>query len=195
MKPIDRSEILGLGEYEAIRDRFRTRVIAEKKTRRVKLGPNATCVFENRDTVLLQIQEMLRTERITRGPAVDHEIATYNELLPGDRELSATIMIEMDDKTEREAFLDAARGMEKSFALLVGGERAAATWDPSRVDPSHLSAVLYFKFPLSERAAASLCSSPVDGARVELVVDHPAYRARATLPPETVRSVAEDLAG
>ena len=195
MKPVDRSEILGLGEYEAIRDRFRARVIEDKKARRVKLGPKATCVFENRDTVLLQIQEMLRTERITRAAAVDHEIATYNELLPGERELSATVMIEIDDKSEREAFLDAARGMEKSFALVVDGERMGATWDAARVDPTHLSAVLYFKFPLTERAAAYLRSSPGEGAKVELVVEHAAYTARAALPPPTVASVAEDLAG
>jgi len=51
---------------------------AEKKGRRVALGPNATCVFENRDTALMQIQEMLRTERITRPAAIDHEIETYD---------------------------------------------------------------------------------------------------------------------
>ncbi len=192
MKPVDRSEILGLGEYETIRASFRTRVIEEKKARRLQLGANATCVFENRDTVLLQIQEMLRTERITRGSAVDHEIATYNELIPGEGELSATVMIEIDDKDERESFLDKGRGMEQSFALIVDGERVGATWDPARVDPTHLSAVLYFKFPLSEKAAAYLKNG---GAQVELVVDNPVYPTRVALPPVMVRSLADDLTG
>src|SRR5262245_2072838 len=98
MKPIERGEVLGLAEYESIRDRFRARVIEEKKARRVALGPNATCVFENRDTALMQIQEMLRTERITREAAILHEIETYNQLVPGDHELSATVLIEIDDK-------------------------------------------------------------------------------------------------
>lgn len=194
MKPIERSEILGIGEYETVRDRFRARVIGEKKVRRVQLGPRATCVFENRDTVLLQIQEMLRTERITRPAAVDHEIETYNALLPGERELSATVMVEIDDKTEREAFLDEARGMEKAVGLVVDGERSAATFDQARVDPAHLSAVLYFKFPLTERAAAHVKARASTGdAKIELVVDHAAYTTRASLPPETVRSLAEDL--
>ncbi|MGH7294287.1 MAG: DUF3501 family protein, partial [Polyangiaceae bacterium] len=93
MKPIERGEILGLAEYERVREQFRARVIALKKHRRVAVGPKATAVFENRDTVLLQIQEMLRTERITREEAVQHEIDTYNELVPRAGEVSCTLMI------------------------------------------------------------------------------------------------------
>src|SRR5690349_291735 len=65
MKPVERTEILDLGSYERVREHFQRRVIAEKRARRVALGPNMTVLFENHDTVLLQIQEMLRTERIT----------------------------------------------------------------------------------------------------------------------------------
>src|SRR5438477_13111247 len=97
MKPVERSEILGLAEYETIRDRFRARVIEEKRIRRVQLGAKATAVFENHDTVLMQVQEMLRTERITKESSIAHEIATYNELVPKDNELSATVMIEIAD--------------------------------------------------------------------------------------------------
>src|ERR1700690_404179 len=107
MRPIERGEILGLAEYEQLREPFRTRVIAQKKRRRVQVGPKASAVFENRDTVLLQIQEMLRTERITRPGAVQHEIDTYNENVPGDDELSCTVMIEIPDTDERERFLQA----------------------------------------------------------------------------------------
>src|SRR5579872_7468158 len=88
MKRIDPGEILGLAPYEQVRDKFRARVIAEKKARRVQLGPVVSLLFENHDTVLLQIQEMLRTERITRPAAIQHEIDTYNELVPGPNELS-----------------------------------------------------------------------------------------------------------
>src|SRR5580698_3570906 len=98
MKPIDREEILPLAEYERVREPFRSRIIAEKKRRRIQVGPKATAVFENRDTVLLQIQEMLRTERITRPAAVAHEIETYNEMIPGPDELSCTVMIEIIEK-------------------------------------------------------------------------------------------------
>ncbi|WP_394849327.1 DUF3501 family protein [Pendulispora brunnea] len=189
MKPIVRNEILSLGDYEAIRPHFRARVIGEKKLRRVNLGPYASAVFENRDTVLLQIQEMLRTERITREAAIEHEIATYNQLLPGDNELSATVMIEIDDRTTREAFLPEAKGIEQHIALVVDGQRFHATWDPERILPDRASAVLYLKFPLSEKGVSAFRS----GAKVELIVDHASYRASVELPEAAKKSLAEDL--
>jgi hypothetical protein len=190
MKAVERSEVLGLGEYEKLRDRFRARVIEEKKRRRVTLGPKASAVFESHDTVLMQIQEMLRTERISREGAILHEIETYNDLVPGERQLSATVMIEIDDKGERDAFLAAARGMEKDLALLVDGERFGAEWEKTRELPDKLSAVLYLKFTLSERAVAA-----VKGRRAKcaLVVESAAYAARAELGSEVVASLADDL--
>jgi hypothetical protein len=200
MKPVERGEVLGLAEYEGIRDPFRARVIEEKKRRRVKLGDNATCVFENHDTALMQIQEMLRTERITREAAILHEIATYNELVPGDHELSATVMIEIDDKPQRESFLTEARGLERTFAVVVDGDRCGGTFDATRESPERTTAVHYLKFPLGERAERAL-RDVLEGKRkaadvaVDLVVEHARYAARTRLPPEVVQSLAEDLAG
>ena len=190
MKPIVRNEILSLGDYEAIRPHFRARVIAEKKLRRVNLGPYASAVFENRDTVLLQIQEMLRTERITREAAIEHEIGTYNQLLPADNELSATVMLEIDDRITRESFLPEAKGIEQHVALMVDGERFNATWDPERILPDRASAVLYLKFPLSAKAVATFRAGH---APIELLVDHASYRARVTFEGPTKKSLAEDL--
>src|SRR5277367_2857405 len=98
MQLIQRNEILPLGDYEAIRPRFRARVIDEKKARRVKLGDHLSAIFENRDSVLLQIQEMLRTERITAEPAIHHEIETYNDLVPARGQVSLTLFVEIPDK-------------------------------------------------------------------------------------------------
>src|SRR5690349_24506610 len=98
MRPIERSEVLPIGEYEAIRERFRARVITEKRPRRVRIGEHLSAVFENRDSVMLQIQEMLRTERITSEHAVMHEIETYNDLIPGSDELSVTLFVEIPSK-------------------------------------------------------------------------------------------------
>src|SRR5215469_3007799 len=131
MKPIDRNEVMGLADYETIRERFRARVIESKKRRRVALGPNATALFENRDTVFLQIQEMLRTERITREAAIQHEIDTYNQLLPGKDALSVTVMIEIADTAERDAFLVKAKGFERHVSIVVAGQPFPAKWDPS----------------------------------------------------------------
>ena len=199
MKPVDRAEVLGLADYEAIRDRFRARVIQEKKARRVYLGPHASCVFENRDTVLMQIQEMLRTERITREAAVRHEIDTYNELVPMDHELSATILIEFEDKEPRERFLAEAKGLEREFALVVDGAKCRGKNDPAREYPDRTTAVHYVKFDLVADAEATL-RDVLAGKRkpsevtIELVSTHPRYSEKVTLGPSLVQSLAEDLA-
>jgi|ERR1700733_4654205 hypothetical protein len=190
MKPVDRSEILGLSEYESLRVPFRARIIEEKKHRRVAVGERVTAVFENHDTVLLQIQEMLRTERITREAAILHEIDTYNQLVPGLGELSATLMVEIPDAAEREAFLDAARGLERHVALLVDGHRFAATFDPMRVLPDRASAVLYVKFVLPAQAIETLLAR---GEGTSLLIDHPAYHAKARLGADVLASLADDL--
>jgi hypothetical protein len=191
MRPVDRSEILPLGEYEAVRAAFRQRVIDEKRARRVGLGPKVSIVFENHDTVLLQIQEMLRTERITREGAIGHELETYNQLVPGDQELSATAFIEIADRDEREKFLVDAQGIERTIAVVVDGEKSFATVDPARLLPDRASAVLYMKFPLSVETARKLARGEAHEVTVE--VDHAAYSARAALPRHTVSSLAHDF--
>jgi hypothetical protein len=198
MKPIERGEVLGLAEYEAIRDRFRARVIEEKKARRIALGPNATCVFENRDTALMQIQEMLRTERITREGAILHEIETYNQLVPGDHELSATVLVEIDDKAERETFLFEAKGLDRAFSLVVAGTKCPGKHDEAREHPERTTAVHYLKFPLAEAAERALRDvvekkKKASEVTMEVVVDHPRYSARTTLSPALVQDLAEDL--
>jgi len=196
MKPIERGEILGLAAYEQVREPFRTRVIALKKRRRVELGPKATAVFESRDTVLLQIQEMLRTERITRPGAVQHEIDTYNELVPAADEVSCTLMVEITEKAERDAFLVAAKHLESHVWLVVGGERVGARSIDRGGTDARTTAVHYLRFALPPSAVSALRrAGGGDGAfgpSVELVVDHPAYEARAVLRAETVLELAED---
>lgn len=192
MKPIDRNEVMGLANYETIREHFRARVIESKKRRRVALGPSASALFENRDTVLMQIQEMLRTERITRPGAIQHEIDTYNENVPLDDELSCTVMIEIADKDAREAFLRDAAGLERHIWLVLDGQRVPAR-PAERVGavPERTTAVHYLKFPLPPATAETLRQSRVKSA--ELEVDHPNYMVRAALPRATVTELVEDL--
>jgi len=191
MKKITPADIKNLHEYELARAAFRSRIIELKARRRVSVGPLVTLVFENRDTALFQIQEMLRTERITKGSAIDHEIETYNELVPGDDELSATVMIEIDDKDARERFLVDALGMEKRVYLAIDGQRVDATCDPARMHEDRLSAVMYLKFPLGKALADRVRAK---GSAIELGVDHPAYTAKLLLPKALALELAEDLA-
>jgi hypothetical protein len=149
-----------------------------------------TVLFENRDTVLFQVQEMLRTERITGEKAIAHELATYNELIPADHELSATIFIEFPEREERERMLAALVGVEDDFYLLAGEERLAVTPDRRGTEPTLTMAVQYVKFPLSATAEAALR----EGSKaLRLGVDHPAYRAEVPLGAETILSLRDDL--
>jgi hypothetical protein len=191
MKPVDRSELLDLGAYEEIRERFRARVIEEKKQRRVALGSNMSVVFENRDTVLFQIQEMLRTERITKESGILHELETYNELIPPSFGLSVTIFVEYAEREERERMLQALAGLEERWFVRVGAERVPGVELERGDDPSRTTAVHYVKFALGEELAKSVREA---GAVLVVGVDHPAYSAETEISNATRQSLADDLA-
>lgn len=191
MSPVTRGELLGLAEYEQIREPFRQRIIAMKQARRVALGGNMTVVFENHDTALYQIQEMLRTERITAEKAVLHELETYNELVPGPHELSATIFIEYPDRDQRERMLVALAGVETAFFVRVAGERMAVLPDTRGTETGRTMAVQYVKFPLTASAEAALRRGEAD---VSIGVEHDAYRAEVVLSRATLASLSDDFA-
>jgi hypothetical protein len=192
MKPVERSEILSLGEYEQVRPQFRARVMGEKKRRRASLGERMSIVFENRDTVLLQVQEMLRTERITGAEAIAHELETYNELVPGENELSMTLFIEIADRAEREQMLRDGAGMEDHVALEVDGTRCPCK--PLARDgatPDRTTAVQYYRVPVPPDVAERWRKGEVKTLAV--AVDHPNYRERADLAAETIEALRGDL--
>jgi hypothetical protein len=190
MKPVDRSEILELGKYEEIRDHFRRRIIEGKRVRRIALGEHMTVLFENHDTALFQIQEMLRTERITQEAAILHELETYNELVPGERELSATVFVEYADRDERDRMLVELAGVEGRFYVDAGGERAWAHELMRGDRRDRTTAVHYLKFPLNDTALASIRGKRLP---VKLGVDHAAYRAESELSGETLAALAADF--
>jgi hypothetical protein len=193
MNRVQRSEVLPLGDYESIRPHFRARVVEEKKRRHVPLGPHLYAIFENHDSALLQIQEMLRTERITREDAVQHEIDTYNELVPGADQLSVTLYVAIPDKDERERMLTELAGLERAVAVDIDGtvvrplpgEREGARADRT-------TAVHYLIFQLPAEVAAKLRRREVQSAA--LVIDHAAYQARGELGAGTLAELAADLA-
>jgi hypothetical protein len=194
MRLVDRSEVLPLGEYEKVRDQFRARVIAEKKPRRVSLGERASCMFENHDTALLQIQEMLRTERITKESAIAHEIETYNALVPQDGEVSATVMIEIPEQGPRDEFLAKARGFEDHVALVVDGESFPARYEKPLSPAPRTTAVHYFKFKLSESAKKKIAAAKNGALDLAIESTLPAYAVKTKLSPDLVRELAEDFA-
>jgi len=191
MKPVHKSEILPLGDYEAVRPHFRARVVAEKKARRVEIGEHLSAVFENHDSVLLQIQEMLRTERITAEASVQHEIDTYNDLIPGPHQLSLTVFVEIPDKPTRDRMLVDLAGLEGSIGVEVDGRVFPASGKlPDGFVEGRTTAVHYLKATLAPEAEASVASGK---ARVAVVIDHPVLKARGELGPRAVQSLAADL--
>ncbi len=193
VKRVDRSEVLPLGEYEAVRPHFRNRIIEAKKRRIVHVGPQIYGVFENHDSVLLQIQEMLRTERITREDGIQHEIDTYNELVPGADQLSLTLYVAIPDKDERDRTLVALAGLEKKVALAIDGVTVPAKADPrAGAREDRTTAVHYFLFDLPAELAAKMRRG--EARSFAVVVDHPAYRGRGELGPDGIAELANDLA-
>ena len=95
MQKLTTEDIKDLREYERERADFRQRIIELKRTRRITLGPILTILFENTETMRWQVQEMARAERMLRDEQIAHEVETYNQLIPGTDELSATLMIEL----------------------------------------------------------------------------------------------------
>lgn len=190
MKKVERSEILGLDAYERARPKMLEELIAKKRNRRVAVGDHMTFIFENHDTVRFQIHEMVRTERMVKEPAIAHEIETYNELVPDEGELSATLMIEYEPEGRREA-LDRLRGLEEHVLLHVGDRSAEARFEilPGE-EPDRVPSISYVRFAIGREAAADLRDESKTAA---LEITHPSYQARAELPGAVRLELAADL--
>jgi hypothetical protein len=187
------ADIANLHDYELERPDFRSRVIALKARRRVPIGPLMTLVFENRDTVRFQIQEMLRVERIVQPDKVHHEIEVYNELLPREGEIAATLFIEITESERIQEVLDGFVGLDEPgrLVLTIGSERFPALFAPGQSREDRISAVHYIRFALGDAGRRALGS----GAEAALEVAQGTYRARQVLSPETVEELRADLAG
>lgn len=194
MEPVTMNEVMDIAQYERARPEFRAKVLEAKERRRVSVGPAFTFLFENHLTVLYQVQEMMRIERIVEEKAIAHEVATYNELIPPPGELGATLLIEYPDPAERKEALKALLGMERHVRLEVADlPPVPARFDTRQWDEDKVSSVQYVGFPLAAEHRAAWREAGLAG-RVRLVVDHPAYRHEAVLTPDAVEALGEDLA-
>jgi hypothetical protein len=189
MRKVAIDDIVGLPGYERIRQDLRRRIIELKQKRRVSLGDRLSLVFENRDTVIFQIQEMLRVENISDLDKIRQEIATYNQLIPDSGELSATLFLEIEDQTHLREELVKFQAIEEAISLRIAAHRLQARFEPGRSKEDKISAVHYIRFRFDDQALEAF----VSGTRTELVIDHRNYQAAVVLQPETQRSLGEDL--
>ncbi len=191
MRKITLADVHDIAEYEKIREEFRRAIIALKKRRRVQVGDFVTFVFENQETVLFQIQEMMRAERIVHEDKIQQEIDIYNELIPEDNELSATMLIEIDDLKVLRQWLPKLVGIEEQVWLRIGDRHAVrALYEPGRSKEGTTSTVHYVRFRLSPEEIRAFKDESLPAV---LAITHKNYRAEATIPLEVRRSLAEDL--
>jgi hypothetical protein len=190
MRKIQPADIRPTPDYELDRNRVRSHLIDIKRDRRIAVGPNMTVLFENRDTMIYQIQEMMRVEKITDLAAIKHEITTYNELVPEEDGLSATILLEYEDPAERDVRLVALLGLENHVELRIEGhEPVAAEFDLRQMSPDRISAVHYSKFTLGAERAGAVKA----GAAVSLATTHTEMAVEVPFSDAQRGALVEDL--
>jgi hypothetical protein len=159
-----------------------------KDRRRIRVGGHLTFLFENRDTVRYQVQEMMRIERITGANEIAHELETYNELIPAQGELSASLLIEYETPAERNVNLKQLLGLDKHIWIDAGGERTCSVFDGRQIGETRLSSVQYIKFRLTPKQMAAW----EQGARI--AVDHPYYSVGRELTAAERGELSADFA-
>jgi hypothetical protein len=190
---IKRDSLMSLEAYARGRDEFRAKVIAHKKNRTVHLGANITLLFEDELTIRYQVQEMLRIERIFEDEGIQHELDSYNPLIPDGGNWKATMLIEYPEAEERRRMLALLKGIERRVWVQVGGGArvfAVADEDLERENDDKTSSVHFLRFELGVEARGELRR----GGALAMGIDHPNYDVRAEIGAATRDALAGDLA-
>lgn len=179
---IERADIVDFQTYEDDREEIRARILELKEPRRIHLGENLTFLFENRETLVYQVQEIMRTEKIVRESAIVDEIETYNRMLGEPGELGCALLIEIPDAADRKPLLTQWLGLQEHlYLVLEDGSRVYATFDPTQVGDDRISAVQYLRFA---------CPTPP----VAIGTDFQALAAEVELTDAQREALAADLA-
>ena len=182
MRKVQRSDVLDFQTYNDRREAYRLRVMEEKAKRRIHVGEHLTFLFESTDTILYQVQEMMRLEQTVRETEIQHELDTYNQLLGGPGELGCTLLIEIDDSAARAQRLrDWLTLPQQLYIKAEDGTLVRAIWDAAQVGDTRLSSVQYLKFPVGERTPVAI------GA------DHPALTIEVPLTDAQRETLRRDL--
>ena len=192
MKELIQTDLLSMTDYECQREQFRSQIIALKQRRRISVGPLITLVFENRETLRFQTQEMIRVEHILDPHKVQDELDVYNALMPGSGELSATLLIELTEQERMKEWLDVFMGLDHgdTVAIRAGTEQAFGLFEGGHSHETKISAVHFVRFrpPASMTAAFADLRQPV-----MLTVHHHVYHAEASVPGSMREEWLSDL--
>ena len=191
-RTIQKEDIMPLNIYASQRRELRRKILDFKKNRRVQLGPYATFYFESFETMLAQVQEMLYIEKGGDEQLKD-ELAAYNPLVPNGKELTATLMFEIDNPVSRAAFLGKVGGIEEKVYMKVDGEliKAVPEEDVDRTSAEGKASsvqFIHFKFNDDQIKKFKLGSS-----KIELGIDHKEYSHSTILNKETISSLVSDF--
>jgi hypothetical protein len=191
MRKLTLADIKDMRDYERERDEFRRHIIELKKRRRISLGTIMTLVFENRDTMRFQVQEMARAERMLRDEQIAHEIATYNALIPEPGELSATLLVELQSEEQLREWLPKLVGIHERVAIVLfdGSEVRGVAEDADRLTREDTTPAVHFlKFRFLPEQVGAFAKG-----RARIVVDHPSYREEVELTDAQREELLHDL--
>ncbi|MGH7774392.1 MAG: DUF3501 family protein [Candidatus Binatia bacterium] len=191
MKKVGLDDLMGLFAYEKVRPKFRQEIIDYKKKRRLPVGDRISLVFENRRTVIFQIQEMIRAEKITDLDKIKEEIEVYNTLIPDSNELSATLLIEIEDRGKIREDLLKFLGIDETVYLRIGERhKIRAAFEEGHSKEDKISAVQYVRFRLSPEAKDAFVAGQ---GEILAIIDHPNYQAQEKIREEMRKSLSQDL--
>ena len=191
-REIQKSDIMPLEAYIKNRKELRKNIVSFKKDRRIALGPYATFYFESYETMLAQVQEMLYIEKGGDEQLKD-ELVAYNPLIPNGKELTATLMFEIDNPVSRAAFLGKVGGIEQMVFMKLNGEtiKAVPEEDVDRTSTEgKASSVQFVHFNFTDELIQKFKSNEID---VELGMDHKEYSHTTKLTKENIASLSADF--
>ena len=191
-RQIEKEDLLPSDVYTKSRKQIRKDLVEFKKDRRIALGPYATFYFESFETMVAQVQEMLHIEKGGDEQLKD-ELIAYNPLVPNGKELTATLMFEIDNPISRSAFLGKVGGIEEKIFIKINGEiiKAVPEEDVDRTSAEgKASSVQFIHFKLNDDQISKFKS---DGATIELGIDHKEYTHTTKLAENSVKSLCADF--
>ena len=189
---IQKEDIMPLDVYTIQRKDLRKKIVDFKKNRRIPLGPYATFYFESYETMLAQVQEMLYIEKGGDEQLKD-ELTAYNPLVPNGKELTATLMFEIDNPVSRAAFLGKVGGIEEKVYMKVSGDliKAVPEEDVDRTSAEgKASSVQFIHFKFNDDQINKFKSG---SSEIELGIDHNEYSHSTKLNKATVHSLISDF--
>ena len=190
-KQIVKEDIIPLDVYVKSRKDLRKNIVEFKKNRRIALGPYATFYFESYETMLAQVQEMLYIEKGGEEQLKD-ELEAYNPLIPDGKELTATLMFEIDNPISRSAFLGKVGGIEDTIFMKIDGEKIKAVPedDVDRTSPEgKASSVQFIHFKFNDEQISKFKNT----SEIEIGIDHAEYSHTTKLIESTIKSLSVDF--